>query len=86
MVVVVRNHPRPQWQFRVPATIRPPIRQVGSFLYLLGTPGGLDCVSAAKRSKGEWDGIVARMVFLGAPVSADEAKTVTSYLEAKFGR
>jgi mono/diheme cytochrome c family protein len=47
---------------------------------------GLDRVSAAKRSEGEWDGIVARMVFLGAPVSADEAKTVTSYLEAKFGK
>jgi mono/diheme cytochrome c family protein len=47
---------------------------------------GLDRVSAAKRGKGEWDGIVARMVLLGAPVSADEAKTITSYLEAKFGQ
>ena len=47
---------------------------------------GLDRVAAAKRSKGEWDAIVARMVFLGAPISADEAKTVTSYLEAKFGK
>ena len=47
---------------------------------------GLDRVSAAKRSKGEWDRIVARMVYLGTPVSADEAKTVSSYLEAKFSQ
>lgn len=47
---------------------------------------GLDRVATAKRSNREWGAIVARMIFLGAPLSADEAKTVASYLEAKFGQ
>jgi cytochrome c5 len=47
---------------------------------------GLDRIAAAKRSKREWDDLVAHMAYLGAPVSADEAKTVTAYLDAKFGR
>jgi mono/diheme cytochrome c family protein len=46
---------------------------------------GLDRVVATKRSKGEWNGIVTRMVFFGAPVDADQAKTVTAYLDSKFG-
>jgi mono/diheme cytochrome c family protein len=46
---------------------------------------GLDRVVAAKRSKGEWNGIVARMVFFGAPVDVDQAKTVAAYLDSKFG-
>jgi mono/diheme cytochrome c family protein len=47
---------------------------------------GLDRVSAAKRSKREWEGIMARMVYLGAPVSADDVKAATSYLESNYGR
>jgi len=47
---------------------------------------GLDRVSAARRTRSEWERIVARMVFLGTPVSADDAKTATSYLEANFGQ
>jgi mono/diheme cytochrome c family protein len=45
---------------------------------------GLDRVAAAKRAPAEWDGIIRRMVFLGAPVSGDEAKTITAYLDAQF--
>jgi mono/diheme cytochrome c family protein len=45
---------------------------------------GLDRVVAAKRRKGEWNGIVARMVYLGAPLEQDQAKTVAAYLGAKF--
>lgn len=46
---------------------------------------GLDRVAAAKRSQQGWTDIVHRMVFLGAPVSGDEEKTVLSYLDDKFG-
>jgi mono/diheme cytochrome c family protein len=47
---------------------------------------GMDRAVAAKRNKREWDRIVARMVHLGAPLSADDVKTVTSYLESNFGQ
>jgi mono/diheme cytochrome c family protein len=47
---------------------------------------GLDRVAAAKRSKLEWEALVARMIHLGAPVSGDDVKTMTSYLEANFGQ
>ena len=46
---------------------------------------GLDRITAAKRSPGEWQAIVAKMVFLGAPLSADQAKATTDYLKANFG-
>ena len=46
---------------------------------------GLDRATSAKRAPAEWDGILRRMVFLGAPVSADEVKTITTYLGANFG-
>jgi mono/diheme cytochrome c family protein len=46
---------------------------------------GLDRVATSKRGPGEWAGIVRRMAFLGAPVSADDAKTITAYLDQKFG-
>jgi hypothetical protein len=46
---------------------------------------GLDRATSAKRAPAEWDGIVRRMIFLGAPVSGDEAKTITAYLDATFG-
>jgi len=46
---------------------------------------GLDRIGMAKRAPGEWTRIVHRMTFLGAPVSADDAKTITAYLDDKFG-
>jgi mono/diheme cytochrome c family protein len=46
---------------------------------------GLDRATSAKRAPAEWDRILRRMVFLGAPVSADEVKTITTYLGANFG-
>jgi mono/diheme cytochrome c family protein len=46
---------------------------------------GLDRVVAAKRSKGEWNGIVKRMVFFGAPLAPDQATTIAAYLDSKFG-
>jgi mono/diheme cytochrome c family protein len=45
---------------------------------------GLDRVASAKRPAAEWDRIIRRMIFLGAPVSDDEAKTVATYLDANF--
>ena len=46
---------------------------------------GLDRVASAKRAPAEWDRIVHRMIFLGAPVSGDDTKTITAYLDAQFG-
>jgi cytochrome c5 len=46
---------------------------------------GLDRVVAAKRGKSEWNGIVAHMVFLGAPLAPDQATTIAAYLDSKFG-
>lgn len=46
---------------------------------------GLDRVALAKRAPEEWDRIVHRMRFLGAPVSDEDAKTITAYLDQEFG-
>lgn len=46
---------------------------------------GLDRIAMAKRAPGEWNQIIHRMIFLGAPVSGDDAKTITAYLDDKFG-
>ena len=46
---------------------------------------GVDRVALSKRAPAEWDAIMRRMVFLGAPVSGDEAKTIDAYLQEKFG-
>ncbi len=46
---------------------------------------GLDRVAAAKRSPQDWQSIVARMVFIGAPLSGDQVKAATAYLNANFG-
>lgn len=46
---------------------------------------GLDRVALAKREPAEWDRIVRRMIFLGAPVSDKDAETITVYLDQKFG-
>ena len=45
---------------------------------------GLDR-SAAQRAPTEWQAIVTRMVFLGAPLSADQANAAAEYLSANFG-
>ena len=46
---------------------------------------GLDRAVGVKRSRHEWEGTVARMVFLGAPLTADQAKAAVDYLGANFG-
>lgn len=46
---------------------------------------GLDHITAAQRSPQEWQAIVTRMVFFGAPLSGDQAKAATDYLTANFG-
>ena len=45
---------------------------------------GLDRAAGTKRTRTEWNGILSRMVFLGAPVAGDELKTVTTYLHDKL--
>ncbi|HTR84693.1 MAG TPA: hypothetical protein VMI56_09450 [Reyranella sp.] len=46
---------------------------------------GLDRIAMARRAPGEWTQIIHRMIFLGASVSGDDAKTITAYLDDKFG-
>jgi len=46
---------------------------------------GLDRAAGTRRGRAEWDAIMSRMIFLGAPVSGDELKTITSYLQDKVG-
>ncbi len=46
---------------------------------------GLDRIAMSKRAPGEWNQIIHRMMFLGAPVSGDDAKVITAYLDDKFG-
>lgn len=44
---------------------------------------GLDRAAGTRRTRGEWDAIVARMVALGAPMSASDARTIGTYLKDK---
>jgi cytochrome c5 len=44
----------------------------------------LERIAAIKRTKQDWTPIVANMMAWGAPVTADEAKTITDYLAANF--
>jgi cytochrome c5 len=46
----------------------------------------LERVVTAPRRKADWPVIVANMVEQGAPVTADEAKAVSNYLAANFGK
>jgi len=46
---------------------------------------GLDRVAAANRSAAGWSAIVGTMKFFGAPLSGDDEKTITAYLDDKFG-
>jgi mono/diheme cytochrome c family protein len=45
----------------------------------------LERVAVVKRSARQWPAIVANMVVQGAPVTSEEAKTITDYLAANFG-
>jgi cytochrome c5 len=45
----------------------------------------LERIAVVKRKKQDWTPIVADMVAWGAPVTSDEAKTITDYLAANFG-
>lgn len=45
----------------------------------------LERVAAIKRKKQDWTPIVANMMAWGAPITTDEAKTITDYLAANFG-
>ena len=46
---------------------------------------GLDRIAAARRTPSDWNSVLSRMQFLGAPVSADDKKTVAAYLDKNFG-
>ncbi len=46
---------------------------------------GLDRATAAKRSPADWQSVINRMVYVGAPLSADQAKAAVDYLSANFG-
>lgn len=45
---------------------------------------GLDRVVATKRTKGEWQNIVNRMIYFGSPISGDQASSVVDYLAANY--
>jgi mono/diheme cytochrome c family protein len=46
---------------------------------------GMNRALAANRSPSDWQSVVKRMVFLGAPLSDDQAKAAVAYLSAHFG-
>lgn len=46
---------------------------------------GLDRIAAAKRTPSDWNSVLSRMQFLGAPVSTDDKKTIAAYLDMNFG-
>lgn len=46
---------------------------------------GLDRIAAARRTPSDWDSVLSRMQFLGAPVSGDDKKTIEAYLDTNFG-
>lgn len=46
---------------------------------------GVDRVVSVKRTRVQWTGIVNRMLYLGAPLTPVQTKTVLDYLSANFG-
>jgi mono/diheme cytochrome c family protein len=46
---------------------------------------GVDRVVAVKRTRAQWNAIIARMVYLGAAITPDQSKTVADYLSANYG-
>jgi hypothetical protein len=45
----------------------------------------LERVTAAKRSKGEWESVVGNMLERFGLQAPDEARTISAYLEANYG-
>jgi mono/diheme cytochrome c family protein len=50
-----------------------------------GTCHGLNRVVAVARLGRQWEAIVHRMVAIGAPIDADQAGQIISYLETNYG-
>jgi mono/diheme cytochrome c family protein len=50
-----------------------------------GTCHGVDRVVAVARPGRQWEAIVHRMVAIGAPIDADQATQIISYLETNYG-
>lgn len=46
---------------------------------------GIDRVVAVKRTRTQWSNIMTRMLYLGAPLTPDQAKTVLDYLSTNYG-
>jgi mono/diheme cytochrome c family protein len=46
---------------------------------------GIDRVVAVKRTRTQWTNIMTRMLYLGAPLTPDQGKTVIDYLSTNFG-
>lgn len=46
---------------------------------------GLDRVAAARRTPSDWQSVLTRMQFLGAPLSNSDKETIAAYLDANFG-
>jgi mono/diheme cytochrome c family protein len=47
---------------------------------------GLDRAAGVKRSRTEWNSIVSRMIFLGAPIAGNDVKIITAYLSGAVGQ
>jgi mono/diheme cytochrome c family protein len=45
---------------------------------------GVDRVIAVNRPRAQWTAIVARMVYLGAPLTPDQSKAVVEYLSTNY--
>jgi hypothetical protein len=45
----------------------------------------VDRVVAVARPGRQWEAIVHRMVAIGAPIDADQARQIISYLETNYG-
>ena len=50
-----------------------------------GNCHGVDRVVAVARPGRQWKAIVERMVAIGAPIDADQARQIISYLETNYG-
>jgi mono/diheme cytochrome c family protein len=50
-----------------------------------GTCHGVDRVVAVARPGRQWEAIVHRMVAIGAPIDADQARQIISYLQTNYG-
>jgi mono/diheme cytochrome c family protein len=46
---------------------------------------GVDRVVATNRPKDQWEKIVNRMVFFGAPISGDQVTSIVGYLDKNYG-